>query len=252
MSYISTNLNMLIAVVKKVSGGLSRDFNELEKLQTSIKGHAEFTKAAIDRTLKNLRSELQKNRPQMPVISKGETAPKDACFMVSPLDGELNFIHGIPHFSVSVAEVVDSQVVACVIYNPATSDMYFAEKGNGAFKEGYRNHERLRVSARKDLNTALISASETYAGYVAGTRQFGAVSLDMANLASGKLDGVISMSNDSVSIASGILLVKEAGGQVFAKEQKDIRTADLPLVLASGNIIASNGELGKKLFDLVK
>ena len=99
---------------------------------------------------------------------------------------------------------------------------------------------------------ALISANETYASNVAGTRSFGAVSLDLANLASGKLDGIISMSNDSASIAAGILLVKEAGGQIFAKEQKDIRTADLPLVLASGNIIAANAELGKKLFDLVK
>ncbi|MBE6467612.1 MAG: inositol monophosphatase [Alphaproteobacteria bacterium] len=251
MSYISTNLNMLITVAKKVSGGLARDFNELEKLQTSIKGHTEFTKAAVERTLKNLRTELQKSRPQMPVITIGEKAPAGAYYLVSVLDGELNFVHGIPHFAVNIAEVVDSQVVSCVIYNPATSDMYFAEKGNGAFKEGYRNHERLRVSARKDLPQALISADDSYAQKVAGTRRFGAISLDLANLAAGKLDGVISMSNDSASIAAGILLVKEAGGQVFAKEQKDIRTADLPLVLASGNIIASNAELGKKLFELV-
>ena len=252
MSYISTNLNMLTTIVKKVSGGLARDFNELEKLQTSIKGHAEFTKAAIERTLKNLRTELQKTRPQMPVVTKGEKLPQGAYFLVSALDGELNFIHGIPHFAVSIAEVVDSQVISGVIYNPATSDMYFTEKGNGAFKEGYRNHERLRVSARKDMALALISADDAYASKVAGTRNFGAISLDLANLASGKLDGVVSMSNDSASIAAGILLVKEAGGQVFAKEQKDIRTADLPFVLASGNIIASNGELGKKLFDLTK
>ena len=252
MSYISTNLNMLTTVAKKVSGGLARDFNELEKLQTSIKGHTEFTNAAKERTLKNLRAELQKARPQMPVVSVGEKAPKGAYFLVSALDGELNFVHGIPHFAVSIAEVVDSQVISCVIYNPATSDMYFAEKGNGAFKEGYRNHERMRVSARKDMPLALISADDSYASNVAATRKFGAISLDLANLAAGKLDGVISMSNDSASVAAGILLVREAGGQVFAKEQKDIRTADLELVLASGNIIASNAELGKKLFDLVK
>ena len=250
MSSISTNLNMLMTVAKKVSGGLARDFNELEKLQTSIKGHAEFTKAAIDRTLKNLRTELQKTRPQMPVITIGEKAPKDAYFLVSVLDGELNFVHGIPHFSLSIAEVVDGQVVSGVIYNPATSDMYFTEKGNGAFKEGYRNHERLRVSARKDLSLALIAADSSYASKVAACRNFGAVSLDLANLAAGKLDGVISFDNDPASIAVGILLVKEAGGQVFAKEQKDIRTADLPLVLSSGNIIASNAELGTKLFEI--
>lgn len=252
MSYISTNLSMLTTVVKKVSSGLARDFSELEKLQTSIKGHTEFTKAAVERTLKNLRNELQKSRPQMPVITKGEKLPQGSYFLVSALDGELNFIHGVPYFAISVAEIIDSQVVAGVIYNPATSDLYFAEKGNGAFKEGYRNHERLRVSARKDLPMALISADEIYASNVAGTRSFGSISLDLANLASGKLDGVISMYNDSSSVAAGILLVKEAGGQIFAKEQKDIRTADLPLVLVSGNIIASNAELGKKLFDMVK
>ena len=243
---------MLMAIAKKVSGGLARDFNELEKLQTSVKGHAEFTKAAIERTLKNLRAELQKNRPQMPVITVGEKAPDGAYFLVSALDGELNFVHGIPMFAVSIAEVVDSQVVSGVIYNPATSDMYFAEKGNGAFKEGYRNHERLRVSARKDMSLALISADSSYASKVAGCRSFGSISLDLANLAAGKLDGVISFANDSASIAVGILLVKEAGGQVFAKEQKDIRTDDLPLVLASGNIVASNAELGKKLFDIIQ
>ena len=160
MSYISTNLNMLITVAKKVSGGLARDFNELEKLQTSIKGHTEFTKAAVERTLKNLRNELQKSRPQMPVVTIGEKAPKGAYFLVSALDGELNFVHGIPYFAVSIAEIVDGQVVSGVIYNPSTSDLYFAEKGNGAFKEGYRNHERLRVSARKDLPMALISADD--------------------------------------------------------------------------------------------
>ena len=224
----------------------------MEKLQTSIKGHVEFTKAAVDRTLKNLRNELQKSRPQMPVVTKGEKLPQGSYFLVSALDGELNFVHGIPNFAISIAEIADSQVVSCVVYNPATSDMYFAEKGNGSFKEGYRNHERLRVSARKDLSQALISADDEYAASVAGTRKFGAISLDLANLASGKLDGVISMSNDPAEIAAGILLVREAGGQIFAKEQKDIRMADLPLVLTSGNIIPSNTELGKKLFDLVK
>lgn len=243
---------MLTSVAKKVSGGLARDFNELEKLQTSIKGHTEFTNAAKERTLKNLRAELQKSRPQIPVVAVGEKAPKGAYFLVSALDGELNFVHGIPYFAISIAEVVDSQVISAVVYNPATSDMYFAEKGNGAFKEGYRNHERMRVSARKDLSHALISADDTYSAKVASTRKFGAISLDLANLAAGKLDGLISMSNDPASYAAGILLVREAGGQIFAKEQKDIRTADLELVLASGNIVATNAELGKNLFDLVK
>ncbi len=252
MSYISTNLNLLMTIAKKASGGLSRDFSEIEKLQTSIKGHAEFTKAAIERTLGILRTELQKARPQYAVIAKGDKAPNAPHFLVSALDGEINFMHGIPYFAVSIAEVVNGVLTSAVIYNPATSDMFFAEKGNGSFKEGYRNHERLRVSARKDLNIAVVVGADVYANSVAATRNFGAVSLDLANLAAGKVDGVISLGNDAAEIAAGVLLVKEAGGAVLAQGQKDIRVADLGLVLAEGNVIAANAELGKKLFELVK
>lgn len=252
MSYISTNLNLLITIAKKAGNGLSRDFSEIEQLQTSIKGHKEFTKAAIDRTLSILRNELQKARPQYAVIAQGGKAPNAPHFLVSALNGEINFMHGIPYFAVSIAEVVNGNVVASVIYNPATSDMFFAEKGNGAFKEGYRNHERMRVSARKDLSMAVVSADDDISLSVAAVRKFGAVSLDLANLAAGKFDGLISLGNDAAEIAAGILLVKEAGGQVLAKGQKDIRDADLGLVLAEGNVIAANAELGKKLFELIK
>jgi myo-inositol-1(or 4)-monophosphatase len=252
MSYISTNLNLLMTVAKKAGSGLVRDFNEIEKLQTSIKGHDAFTKAAVERTLSILRAELQKARPQYAVISQGEKAPNAPHFWVSALDGDVNFMHGIPYFAISIAEVIDGNITSAVIYNPATSDMFFAEKGNGAFKEGYRNQERLRVSARKDLPLSLIAADDSYASFVAGVRRFGAVSLDMANLASGKVDGLISLANDAADIAAGVLLVREAGGQVFAKGQKDIRVADLGLVLAEGNVIAGNAELSKKMFALVK
>lgn len=156
MSYISTNLNLLMTIAKKASSGLSRDFSEIEKLQTSIRGHAEFTKAAVERTVKILRNELQKGRPQYAVIAKGEKAPNAPHFLISGLDGEINFMHGIPYFAVNIAEIVDGNIISAVIYNPATSDMFFAEKGNGAFKEGYRNHERLRVSARKSCLRLLL------------------------------------------------------------------------------------------------
>lgn len=251
MSYISTNLNLLITIVKKASTGLSRDFSEIEQLQSSIKGHEEFTRAAIERTSKILRNELQKSRPQCAVISKGEKAPNAPYFLISPLDGAINFMHGIPYFSVSIAEVISGNVVASVIYNPATSDMYFAEKGNGAFKEGYRNHERLRVSARKDLLKSVVAA-KGLEDKVAAIREFGAVSLDLANVAAGKFDGVISKDNDSADIAAGLLLVQEAGGRVLTIGQKDIRTSDIGSVMVSGNIIAANEDLAKKLFDLAK
>ena len=252
MSYISTNLNLLMNIAKKASSGLSRDFSEIEQLQSSVKGHEEFTQAAIDRTLRLLRAELQKVRPQYVVVSYRDKTPDTASyFLVSPLDGEINFMHGIPYFAVSIAEVINSEVVAGVIYNPATSDMYFAEKGNGAFKEGYRNHERLRVSVRKDLAKSVVSGN-AFADKFAALRKFGAISLDFAYLASGKFDGIISEGNKAADIAAGLLLVKEAGGRILAKGQKDIRTEDLGLVLSQGNIIAANEDLAKKLFDLVK
>lgn len=252
MSYISTNLNLLMSIVKKAGNGLSRDFSEIEQLQTSIKGHKEFTKAAIERTLSILRSELQKARPQYAVVAKGGKAPNASHFLISALDGEINFMHGIPYFCVSIAEVVDGNITAAVVYNPATSDMFFAEKGNGSFKEGYRNHERLRVSARKELGMAVVSGPDSLSKSVAAVRNFGCIGLDLANLAAGKFDGLVSLGNDAADIAAGILLVREAGGQVLAPEQKDIRDAEIGLVLAGGNVIAANGELGKKLFEQVK
>lgn len=252
MSYISTNLNLLMNIAKKASSGLSRDFSEIEQLQSSVKGHEEFTRAAVDRTIGLLRSELQKVRPQYAVVSSKDKIPSAASyFLISAMDGSLNFMHGIPYFSVSIAEVVNSDIMAGVIYNPATSDMYFAEKGNGAFKEGYRNHERLRVSARKDPQKSVI-AGTVLADKFAALRNFGAISLDLANLASGKVDGVISEGNDAADMAAGLLLVKEAGGRVLAKGQKDIRTEDMSLVLSEGNVIAANEDLVKKLFELVK
>ena len=121
MSYISTNLNLLMNIAKKASSGLSRDFSEIEQLQSSVKGHEEFTQAAIDRTLRLLRAELQKVRPQYAVVSYRDKTPDTASyFLVSPLDGEINFMHGIPYFAVSIAEVINSEVVAGVIYNLAT------------------------------------------------------------------------------------------------------------------------------------
>ena len=251
MSYISTNLNLLMNIAQKAGTGLSRDFSEIEQLQTSVKGHKEFTKAAYDRTTMILRTELQKVRPQYAVVPVGGKVPNAPHFLISALNGEINFIHGIPYFAVSIAEVVNGAVVSAVIYNPATADMFFAEKGNGAFKEGYRNHERLRVSARKDLSQALIAA-DAGVSVPATVRHFGSISLDLAALAAGKVDGVVSNGNDAAEIAAGVLLVREAGGQVFAKNQKDIRDADLGLVLSEGNIVAANAELGKKLFESVK
>lgn len=265
MSYLTANMNMLMSVVKKAASSLSRDFNEIEKLQSSVKGHQEFVAAAVKKVEGSLRVELGKARPNYAFAEDGKPQPNTSHFIISPLDGVVNFAHGIPHFSISVTTVENGVITAAVIYNPATDELYFAEKGKGAYKEGFRNHERLRVSFRKDLPecvfSTLISYKDNIAEYnavrdrivpeVNSLRVFGAASLDLAYVAAGKLDATVSLGNSLSDIAAGILLVKEAGGSVYELNQKDIRSEDVAAVLASGNIIACNANLGKKVYDLI-
>lgn len=265
MSYLTANMNMLMSVVKKAASSLSRDFNEIEKLQSSVRGHQEFVAAAVKKVEGNLRIELGKARPNYAFAEDGKARPDAPHFIISPLDGVINFAHGIPHFSISVSSVENGMITAAVIYNPATDELYFAEKGKGAYKEGFRNHERLRVSFRKELPecvfSTLISYKENIAEYnairdrimpqVNTLRIFGAASLDLAYVAAGKLDATVSLGNSLSEIAAGTLLVKEAGGSVYELNQKDIRSEDLAAVLNSGNIIASNANLGKKVYELL-
>ena len=250
--YISSNLNMLTNIIKKAGMGLSRDFSEIEQLQSSVKGHEEFTKAAVERTETILRRELQKLRVQYPVVSKGEKVSAADYYLISPMDGDVNFMHGIPYFSISITEMSNGKAVATVICNPATSEVYFAEQGNGAFKEGTRNHERLRVSARRELKNALIAVDGKITLNEVATRNCGATSLDLVYVASGKLEGVVSVDNDITVIAGGILILKEAGGRVFALNQKDTRESDVNLALAQGSLVAGNAEICKKIFDLTR
>lgn len=265
MSYLSANMNMLMTAVKKAASSLSRDFSEIEKLQSSVKGHQEFVAAAVRKVEANLRTELSRSRPAFAFAENGKPRPAGSCFIVSSLDGVVNFAHGIPHFSISVATCENGALTAAVIYNPATDELYFAEKGNGAYKEGFRNHERLRVSFRKELGECVFSTQindkENLGAYAAvrdklvpqagALRVFGAASLDLAYVAAGKIDATVSLGNSLSDIAAGILLVKEAGGSVYELNQKDIRSEDIEAVLASGNIIACNANLGKKVYDLL-
>ena len=250
--YISSNLNMLANIIKKAGTGLSRDFSEIEQLQASVKGHEEFTKAAMERTESIMRHELQKLRAQYPIISKGEKYPKESHYLISPMDGEVNFIHGIPYFSISIAEMNSGRAVAAVVCNPATAEIYFAEQGNGAFKEGTRNYERLRVSSRRDLKNAVVATSEKMILDEVTTRVYGAASLDLAYVASGKLEGLVSKNNDITAIAGGILILKEAGGRIFALNQRDTRESDINLALEEGSLVAGNADICRKIFDLTR
>lgn len=253
MSYISASLNFVITAVKKAANPLIRDFNELEQMQNSLRGLQTYSAAAMEKVTRTLRAELQKGRPDFAVVFDGEPRPNANHFLAAPLDGFANFTHGLPYFAVSVAVVENGATTAGVIFNPATGDLWFAEKGSGAFKEGFRNHERLRVSSRKEIGEALVGVNQLVlapqeAGFV---RSFGAVSLDLATVAAGHLDAVIAADVSAGSVAAGLLLVKEAGGYVYDLNQKDIRSDDSAAAMAAGNLIAVNSELGKKLHQLL-
>ena len=266
-AYLSPQMTMLINAAKKAASSIDRDFNEIEQLQSSVKGYKEFVLGAYGKVNKALQVELSRLHADYPIISEASALPSSGgCYLVAPINGLVNFAHGMPLFAVSIAVYEAGKITAAVIYNPASDALYFAEKGKGAFKEGYRNHERLRVSARKDFSDALIGTLVSYkkssAEYdkiqkaiVAATdnlRVSGSCALDLAYVASGKLDAHISLCNNLGDFAAGLLLVKEAGGYIYEMNQKDIRSENLDSVINSGNLIVTNAELGKKVCELFK
>lgn len=267
MSYLSINLSNLIAAVKKASAHLDRDFSEIEQLQSSVRDYRTFVMNGYNKVDRILKQELLRLRPNYVFAADGKPAPRGGCFIIEPIGGFANFVHGISRFSVSVAMCENGLPVAAVVYNPASDELFFAEKGMGAYKEGFRSHERLRVSSRKELVDSLIAcaapagdedslrsdlavAGKLY-GHVAGVRSFGSSALDLAYVAAGKFDAFIGHALNMSEIAAGILLVKEAGGYVYEPAQKDIRTENLEMVISSGNIMAVNANLNNKLYDLL-
>ena len=266
MAYISPMLTNIVSIVKKAAVNLNRDFSEVERLQSSIKGSIDFTRIAFDKAQKTMSYELAKFGEAYPVVFAGKNPDKlSSYFSVSVIEGLTNFAHGNPSFGLSVALIDKGVVLAGVVFNPALDELFFAEKGKGAYKEGFRNHERLRVSKKQELDGAIVGVKPnmndkqtTYSvinGVIANNaevRVSGALALDLAYLASGKLDAVIAPGAMQASIAAGVLLVKEAGGMVLDMEQKDTRTEDLPMVLNSGNLMAVNFNLSQKIANVLK
>lgn len=266
MAYISPMLTNIVTAVKKASVNLNRDFSEIEHLQNSIKGSLDFTKIAYDKIQKGLKIEFSKVLPSMPVIQALEKSPRSGMYLaVSAVDGVANFAHGNPEFAISVALVNDNVILGGVVYNPARDELFFAEKGKGSFKEGFRSHERLRVASKSELDGALVAVkpdvndTELSAKIINNTlalcrdiRISGSVALDLAYVAAGKLDAVIAPQTMVASMAAGILLVKEAGGMVLDMEQADTRTEDIPAVLTSGNLMAVNFNLSQKVAKVLK
>ena len=258
MAYISPVLSAISGAVKKASVALTRDFNELEHLQNSVHGDNGFAARSLQKVSGVLQNELAKFKPDYAfVISSQGTIPANGnCFLISPIDGYANFAHGKAGFSISVAMMENHVVSACVVFAPIYDEMFFAERGSGAFKEGFRSHERLRVAGNKQTEKALIACNadadlwQKVYKISPNILISGCVALDLAYLAAGKTDAVIAVNNSPATLAAGILLVKESGGYVFAIGETDTRSENLNKVLFGGNIVATNEAMKQKIAEM--
>ncbi|MGE0152278.1 MAG: inositol monophosphatase family protein [Reyranellaceae bacterium] len=255
----------MINAAMKAARSLRRDFGEIENLQVSEKGPSDFVSQADMRVEEFLREELIKVRPGYGFVGE-EGAPIEGDgrhrFIVDPLDGTTNFLHGIPHFAISIALERDGEVVAGVVYEPIGDELFWAEKGAGAFLDtAFAKSRRLRVSARRRLGECLIGTGIPFRGRgdhpsflkelaavmaeTAGVRRLGVASLDLAFVAAGRLDGFWESGLKSWDVAAGALLVREAGGMVSEIGGRAHR-------LDSPTILAANGHVGPALDRLLR
>ncbi len=253
-------LNVMAAAALKAARGLIRDFGEVEQLQVSVKGPGDFVSTADLKAERVLKAELGRARPGYAMLFEESGASSGADprhrWIVDPLDGTTNFLHGIPHFAISIALERDGEIVAGVVYDPTRDEMFTAEKGAGAFL----NDRRLRVSARRQLGEALIGTGIPFrersdpaylatlaavAAATSGVRRLGSAALDLAYVAAGRYDGFWEFALSPWDIAAGMLLVREAGGYV-----SDL--AGGHGMMTSGDILAANDHLHLPLAVLLK
>jgi len=257
----SALMNVMLGAARKAGRSLARDFGEVEQLQVSLKGPANFVSAADHRAEEILHAELTRARPGYGLLMEErgdiEGADRTHRFIVDPLDGTTNFLHGIPHFAVSIALEREGELVAGLIFNPVSHETFSAERGKGAFL----NDRRLRVAARSDLSAAIIGTGIPHSGRPshelflgelrtvmatsAGVRRLGAASLDLAWTAAGRLDGFWERNLKAWDIAAGIVVLREAGGYVTDADGKD-------RMLDNGSVVAGNEAIHKHLLKLVK
>jgi myo-inositol-1(or 4)-monophosphatase len=257
----SALINVMIAAARKAARGLRRDFGEIENLQVSLKGPANFVTAADRRAEETLLAELMKARPGYGFLGeeggRREGSDKSHTWIVDPLDGTPNFLHGLPQFAISIGLDREGTLVAGVIYNPITDELFTAERGKGAFL----NDKRLRVAARRQLSEAVITCGLPHYGRgdleiglrelsavqkkVAGLRRFGAAALDFAYVAAGRFDGYWERDLKPWDMAAGILMVREAGGFVTDLQGRDD-------MFMSGHVVAGNEAIHGQLLALLK
>ena len=227
MKSISANLNIMIKAAEKSSRALIRDFGEIEKLQVSIKGPNDFVSNADLKAEKIIIEELKKARPYYSIISEEEGSEtnkdKNNTWIIDPIDGTTNFLHGIPHFATSIALKAGNEIVSGLIYDPIKDEMFYAEKDNGAFF----NNQRIRVSKKREVNTCLFATGGNSKDEINLTvRKSGSAALDIAYVAAGRYDGFFQNNLNLWDIAAGIILIKEAGGlinEIDLSQNKNIK-----------------------------
>jgi len=252
----SALLNVMTKAARKAARTLNRDFGEIENLQVSLKGPANFVTAADRRAEEIIHEELTHARPGYCFLGeeggRREGSDQTHTWIVDPLDGTSNFLHGIPHFAISIALQREGAIVAGLIYNPANDELFSAERGKGAFL----NDKRLRVAGRTRLADAVVACGIPHHGrgdivlgrkelaavqeQVAGLRRFGAAALDLAWVAAGRIDAYWERGLSPWDVAAGLILVREAGGYVTDIDGRED-------VLATGDVVAGNEGLHRDL-----
>jgi myo-inositol-1(or 4)-monophosphatase len=248
----SANLNLMIKTARKAGRALVKDFREVEQLQVSSKGPGDFVTKADREAERIIKTDLLAARPTYGWVGE-ETGAQDGVdptrrWIVDPLDGTTNFLHGMPHWAVSIALEHKGEIVSAVVFDAAKDEMFVAEKGAGC----WLNESRLRVSGRRNMVDAVFATGVPFGAKhtlpatlqdlarlmpaCAGVRRWGAASLDLAYVAAGRFDGYWERELNAWDIAAGILLVREAGGFVSA-----IREGDDPL--EKGAVICANEPL---------
>ncbi len=263
MALMSAVMNVMMRAAQQAGRAILRDFGEVEQLQVSRKGPADFVTQADRKAEKIVREALQKARPDHGLLMEesGQIGDPDARrrFIVDPLDGTTNFLHGLPHWAVSIGYEEDGEIKAGVVYDPVKDEAFWAELGKGAFL----NDRRMRVSARSQLADAIFATGIPFKGlyegdghaeflrrlgvvmaHTAGVRRFGSAALDLAYVACGRVDGYWERGLNPWDIAAGILIVREAGGFVTDGQNQAYR-------FGAREIVAANERLHKPLLEML-
>ncbi len=261
MKLSSANINVMVKACRKAAKILIRDFGEIEKLQVSRKGPGDFVTNADKKVEKILIEELMKARPDYSILSEETGQIKNdesSKWIIDPIDGTANFLHGVPHFAISIGLEKDKEIICGIIYDPIKDEMFLAEKGNGS----YLNNQRIRVSARSKLKDCMIFTGgpkfdsedkdltiKEYNNFsskvLVPIRKLGSASLDMAYVAAGRCDGFWQRNLNYWDIAAGIILVKESGGFVtdFNGENEYIQNK---------TILVTNSKINKEMMQILK